>query len=310
MSKSNPVACSRLTLLVLAALSAASACAGQQRPQAWGAPSADEVANISYRGIEEAGGDVTLQGGSWEGAPYVEGGASRPRVTLAPGPLRTGDLDGDGNEETVVLLASSSGGSGVRSSVAVVGRRHGKPENLATRLLGDRVQLRSMRIDGGKLSIDVVRAGPDDPACCPGELATYSWRLGTKRLEDDRPPTVTGRLSAGVLAGTEWVLRSFAYGDEAPAAPVVTLAFAEAQLSGKAGCNGYFGAFADMPNAGTGALKLGPVGATQMMCPDEAMAVEDRYLRQLGSVSGFGFMNGRLMLSYPDGVMLFDPTGP
>lgn len=43
-----------------------------------------------------------------------------------------------------------------------------------------------------------------------------------------------------------------------------------------------------------------------MMCPDEEMAVEDRYLRQLGSVSGFGFLNGRLMLSYPDGVMLFD----
>ena len=219
-------------------------------------------------------------------------------------------VDPDLAEETVVLLSSSSGGSGVRSSVAVVGHRHGQPENLATRLLGDRVQLRSMRIDGGKLSIDVVRAGPDDPACCPGELATYSWRLAMKRLEDDRPPTVTGRLSAGVLAGTEWVLRSFAYGDEAPAAPVVTLAFAEAQLGGKAGCNGYFAAFADMPDAGAGALRLGPVGATQMMCPDGAMAVEDRYLRQLGSVSGFGFMNGRLMLSYPDGVMLFDRTGP
>ena len=82
MSPSHPVTRAGPSLVVLAMLSAASACAGQQRPQAAGAPTADEVANLSYRGIEEAGGNVTLQGGSWEGAPYVEGGASRPRVTL------------------------------------------------------------------------------------------------------------------------------------------------------------------------------------------------------------------------------------
>ena len=57
-------------------------------------------------------------------------------------------------------------------------------------------------------------------------------------------------------------------------------------------------------------VQLGPVGATRMMCPDQEMAVEDRYLRQLGSVTAFGFMHGQLMLSYPDGVMLFDRAGP
>ena len=294
----------------LVALALAAGCASQQPPPATpstgGAPTADEVANITYRGIEEAGGPVTLQSGSWEGAPFVEGGASRPTVELVAGVPLTGDLDGDGDEEAVVLLSSSSGGSGTRSSIAIVDRRRGGAENVATRLLGDRVQVRSMKIVSATLSIDLVRAGATDPACCPGELATYTWALGPDGLGDRQPPAVTGRLSTAMLDGTEWTLNRFAYDEEAPGSPAVTLAFSGGQLRGKAGCNGYFTALADLPDAGAGALRLGPIGATQMMCPDEEMAVEDRYLRQLGSVSGFGFMNGRLMLSHPDGVMLFD----
>jgi heat shock protein HslJ len=294
----------------LVALALAAGCTSHPMPPAaasrGGAPTAGEVANITYRGVEEAGGPAALRDGSWEGAPFVEGGTSRPAVGLVPGVLLTGDLDGDGDEEAVVLLYSSSGGSGTRSSIAIVDRRPGGAENVATRLLGDRLQVRSMAIASGTLSIDVVRAGPADPACCPGELATYTWTLGTDGLGDSQPPAVTGRLSTAPLDGTEWTLSHFAYDEEAPGSPAVTLAFSGGQLRGNTGCNGYFTALADLPDAGAGALRLGPVGATQRMCPDEEMAVEARYLRQLGSISSFGFMSGRLMLSYPDGVMLFD----
>ena len=109
----------------------------------------------------------------------------------------TGDLDGDGDEEAVVLLSSSSGGSGTRSSIAIVDRRRGRAENVATRLLGDRVQVRSMKIVSATLSIDLVRAGATDPACCPGELATYTWALGPDGLGDRQPPAVTGSLVDG-----------------------------------------------------------------------------------------------------------------
>jgi len=310
MIRAELAASTRPAAAGLAALALAAGCAGQPMPPTTpstaGVPTAGEVANITYRGIEEAGGPVTLRDGSWEGAPFVEGGASRAAAGLVPGVLLTGDLDGDGDEEAVVLLYSSSGGSGTRSSIAIVDRRRGAAENVATRLLGDRVQVRSMSIASGMLSIDVVRAGPTDPACCPGELATYTWTLGPNGLRDGQPPAVTGRLTTALLDGTEWTLSHFAYDEEAPGSPAVTLAFSGGQLRGEAGCNAYFTALADLPDAGAGALRLGPVGATRMMCPEEQMAVEDRYLRQLGSVSGFGFMNGRLMLSHPDGVMLFD----
>ena len=36
--------------------------------------------NATYTGIEDE--PVTLLSGQWEGTPYVEGGASRPRVGL------------------------------------------------------------------------------------------------------------------------------------------------------------------------------------------------------------------------------------
>jgi heat shock protein HslJ len=293
-------------MAALTLLAVVPACASQQQLAASPAPTADEVANMDYQGIEEAGGTVALRDGRWEGMPYAEGGASRPRVRIVPDSLATGDLDDDGNAEAVVLLSSSSGGSGTRSSVAVIARRDGRARNVATRLLGDRVQVRSLTVKDGLLTIDVVRAGPDDAACCPGELATYRWTLGAAGLGDARPPVVSGRLSASTLEGSDWVLRRFAYDEDAPAAPVVTLAFGGGQLRGTAGCNHYFAAISDKADGAAGAISLGPIASTQKMCPDPDMAVDDRYLRQLGSVSRFGYMNGRLMLDYEGGVMLFD----
>jgi heat shock protein HslJ len=48
-----------------------------------------------------------------------------------------------------------------------------------------------------------------------------------------------------------------------------------------------------------------------MMCPEPAMTVETRFLRQLGGVTQMRFMAGQLALPYANsdqtfGVMLFD----
>lgn len=268
-------------------------------------PDAHEAAGATYRGVEEAGESITLASGRWEGRPFVDGGASRPVVGLIDGSLHTGDLDGDGADESVVLLWSASGGSGTRTHVAVLARSGAGVENVATRLLGDRVQLRDLRIAGGALLIDVVRAGPEDAACCPGELASYAWSLDAGDLEDRKPPAVTGRLALAVLEGDTWTLSRFARDEPAPPTPAVTLGFAAGQFSGSAGCNNYFAA-ASEGEAQPGAIGLGPVGATRRMCAEAEMAVEDRFLAQLGKVSRFGFMNGRLILDYGDDVMLFD----
>ena len=76
------------------------------------APTREELGNATYQGVEEAGGPVTLVNGRWVAKPYVEGGASRPSVTLTRDFLLAGDLDGDRREEAVALLVATTGGTG------------------------------------------------------------------------------------------------------------------------------------------------------------------------------------------------------
>jgi len=92
------------------------------------------------------------------------------------------------------------------------------------------------------------------------------------------------------------------------AEPEVTLRYEDGRLVGMSGCNNYF----TTPQEGEtpGDISVGPIGSTQMACPELAMAVESRFLVQLGAVNAFGFMVTQLALSYEkdgaSGVMLFD----
>jgi hypothetical protein len=140
----------------------------------------DELKNATYVGIYEL--PVTLKGGRWEGKPFVPGGASRPSVGLVEDFHLSGDLNSDGTSEQVVVLWESSGGSGTRTYLAVMGKANGKLINITTALIGDRVKLREGRIKGGKVELDVTQAGPGEPACCPTQKATRSWSLDGKKL--------------------------------------------------------------------------------------------------------------------------------
>ena len=143
--------------------------------------------------MTEAGASFTLAGGKWEGQPFAPGAASRPSVTFVRDFRLVGDLDDDGAEDAVVLLAANAGGSGEMLDVAVVGRPEGKLTNLATAPVGDRVQVRAAAIDGRRIVLDVIQAGEQDAACCPGisrhaRLGTPRRRSERGRAGEDRPP--------------------------------------------------------------------------------------------------------------------------
>ena len=121
----------RAATLLLLALAGAHASEGPPLP--------DGIANASYSGTEY--GTVTLTDGVWEGEPWVEGGASRPRVGLAPDFLRRGDVDGDGADEALVIVWQSSGGSGTFNYIALLDQVDGAWRNTATTALGDRVRV-------------------------------------------------------------------------------------------------------------------------------------------------------------------------
>lgn len=251
------------------------------------------LANATYTGIYED--PVRLQNGRWEGEPYVEDGASRPSVGLIEEFRLFGDLTGDESEEVVVTLWESTGGSGTRSYVAVMSYCPDGIENLGTALIGDRVQLRSGRVTNGRIELEVIQQGPGDAACCPSQKATRTWVLGVDALEE-REARVTGTVALSDLEGPKWVLIRLGSETLAPSLPEISLTLDGDRFVGQSACNRYFvePQEGDLP----GELRIGPIGATQMACPEEVMNLEDRYLDALSKVTQFGFRNGRLVLTW------------
>jgi len=147
-------------------------------------PTLDErFAHGCYHGIDPKD-DICLKDGRWEGAPAAAAGtAVKPTVVLSPR-RESGDLDGDGVPETALLLTSEPGGSGSFVYLVIAAWRGDRVVDLATTLLGDRVRVRSLKITGGKLLVDVQQGAPGDPACCPTQLATRTFTLKAGQLTE------------------------------------------------------------------------------------------------------------------------------
>jgi len=270
------------------------------------------IADATFAGLQGIDGPVTLTDGAWEGEPYTPGAAVRPVVELAPDFVLLGDLDGDGRDEAAVLLEASTGGTGHFLHLAVIAQTPGGPRNLATAMVGDRVDVRDGRIAGGRIVLDLVRHGPGDAACCPTELATTGWRLQGDVLASAGADTVTGILSLDTIGGTTWVLQRWDRGQPAPDEPRITLRYEDGQFRGTSGCNRYFAAVtaAEPP----GSMTVGPPADTRRACPEPVARVEDRFLRQLEQAVSYGFVAGRLALMYIEddrpGAMTFTREGP
>ncbi len=271
------------------------------------APTAAELANATYSGFEE--GPVTLVEGRWEGEPYEEGGASRPSTGLVEDFALVGDLNGDGSNEAVVLVWQSSGGSGTFSYLAVMGRSDAGAKNLGTAEIGDRVKLRSGRIDDGSIIQDVLQPGENDAACGPTQLATRTWSMVDGQLTEGEME-ITGTLSLDTLAGTEWVLTHLNRNEPISEEAEVSLVFGEGQISGKSACNRY-SAGVEQGEA-PGDLKIGLAMGTRMACPGDLMDLEHKYLDALTHVTGFSFLGGKLVLTWEKegdwSIMLFAPV--
>jgi heat shock protein HslJ len=110
------------------------------------------------------------------------------------------------------------------------------------------------------------------------------------------------------IAGIEWTLRAWKNDEPAPASPAVTLMFENGKFVGRSGCNRYSSTVTE--GRASGSIKVGPTISTRMACPEPAMAIENRFLKQLEAVTKFDLSSDQLALSYEvDGaaeVMLFE----
>jgi hypothetical protein len=183
-----------LTVLLAASL-VATGCTGRSIVQAGEAAAISRVdaQTLDYQGLGDA--SVLLRDGRYEGPPFIPGAASRRVVSLLDDIWWSGDLDGDGDPEAIVVLVDAAGGSGSFVHLALLGRRDGRVVNLDTVLLGDRVRIRALRVEGALVVLEAVERGAGDPACCPSALTERIWSLDGDRLSGGAP-SFTGHLSA------------------------------------------------------------------------------------------------------------------
>ncbi len=269
--------------------------------------------NTAYQGFESgAYRRVVLNNGLWVGEPYQPGGVIAPQVMLIDGIKATGDLNGDGEDEAVVLLNYAPGGTGQFLNLAVMSKSgaqvSGKADNIATIFVGDRVRVRNLQIKNGKIVLGVVQVGPKDSICCPGEVAERVWQLNGTTLQEVESNKQTSRLSPKTLAGNSWVLESWRYGESAYQSKPITLSFQDNKFVGQSGCNRYFATVkaGEMP----GDISVSPPGSTRKACQDPKLSKnENRFLKQLADVHQFSYFAGKLALSYGQGnhygVMIF-----
>lgn len=144
------------------------------------------LGNASYIGIEAQ--PIQLTNGVWQGEPYDRDSASRPsmRAMREVPPVR-GDLDGDRRDEAATFVALDGGGSGTFVHLAVFSLKDGKATNIATAFVGDRSRVEKATIEHGRIVVDTIESGPDDPACCPTMKARRIWTLVDGKLKEATP---------------------------------------------------------------------------------------------------------------------------
>jgi heat shock protein HslJ len=182
-------------------------------------------------------------------------------------------------------------------------------------------------VDGSRLTLE---PGPITlAACAPESLdAQYLAKLGdvvSFVLEDgklhlnlkmDVGNMVFGdeaAPAAASLEGTLWTLESYlnSQGELVAVLPdtEVTAEFQAGQVTGKAGCNSYFGSYESKDNS----LTVGPIGVTEMYCaPEELMTQEGDYLAALGSAASYHIAGDQLQIADAEGktVLKFKVTEP
>lgn len=162
------------------------------------------LSHLEIAGVFER--PVKLKGGQYQGAPFVEGGHSRPELRLWPELSAVGDLNGQPGDEIVGLLSETSGGSGERVYLLVAQPKgENEVEAWPAALLGDRVKIRSLRVGDETILVETVESGDGEPMCCGTRLRRQIWRLSGDRLTLETSEEL-GQLSLAVLQGPTWYL--------------------------------------------------------------------------------------------------------
>ncbi len=123
---------------------------------------ASRLKNGTYK-LPQLGETVTLVNGKFD---RETSGTDIVHAALLD-PIAFGDLNGDGVEDAAILLSENGGGTGTWISVVAVLNQGGTPMQSANHLIDDRAQIRGMTVQNGRIVVDAIIHGVQDPMCCP-----------------------------------------------------------------------------------------------------------------------------------------------
>jgi hypothetical protein len=122
--------------------------------------------------------DAQLENGVY----HRPGTSAQNNYIKIDGPTAYGDLNGDGRGDAAVILRDWGGGTGVSVNLAVVIDQNGKPYNIATQALGDRVHILSSCVLSEVVTLNMLVPGPNEGFCCPTQQVMASWKLVNNTL--------------------------------------------------------------------------------------------------------------------------------
>lgn len=125
---------------------------------------------------------VTVSNGIFE-APAAPGSAVKA-TTRVSDKGAAGDLNADGKPDAAAILTSSGGGSGTFFYVvALLGTGTVQGDSTNAIPLGDRIIVDSVKIDGGKIVVDVLDRRPGDPfTTAPSVKVTRTFQVRDRAL--------------------------------------------------------------------------------------------------------------------------------
>jgi hypothetical protein len=156
--------------------------------------SPEQVRNSVYQlGFVDQVRRVQLKDGKFEeGGP---GGPDFVSVTVTDYIAR-GDLNGDGVDEAVAIVAENYGGSGTFVFLAVYQYVKDEAAFLTSIFLDDRPMINDLEVEDGSIFVDAVIHNTDDPMCCPTLGTTRHYVLNGVNLI---PTDFSTRTPAGEL---------------------------------------------------------------------------------------------------------------
>jgi heat shock protein HslJ len=247
--------------------------------------------------FEIDGKEITLRKGFAD--EKVSSGSTSKCITRYAGRNVTGDFNGDGLEDAVVILTRETGGSGTFYYAAAVLSSNEGYKGTNAIFLGDRINVESLDTTKGRICINYLEHSDSDPMTAkPSSKNTRYLEIKSGRLKEARVLLITSK---------EWRWQRTVLKKEKIVVPRISMDFsvsfsANGMFSGKTDCNNYSGQFIQSGNN----LQLGPMITTRKYC---AGSQENDFLKFLGEAVSYSFSDEaslKLNLKDESGYMIFE----